>query len=177
MKLEHDFFEKSTLEVARELIGKVIVRKIDRKIIKGRIVETEAYIGEEDKACHARFGKTKRNSVMYGPAGHAYIYLCYGLFNLLNIVTEEENKPAAVLIRRIDPLSALDKNLKSYGPGNLTKYLKIGSDLNGIDIVKSTEIYIEDDGVQAHNIIRAPRVGVSYAGDHAKRKWRFILEV
>jgi len=176
-KLDRRFVERKTLQVARDLLGKVIVRRMRSREIKGRILETEAYIGEEDQACHARFGKTKRNAVMYGPAGHAYIYLCYGLHELLNLVTERKSLPAAVLIRRIEPLSGFDSELKTYGPGNLTKYLKITRSLNGEDITKSKQLLVEDDGYVAKIIKRAERIGVHYAGEDAKRKWRFILEL
>jgi len=174
-KLDRRFFERKTLQVARDLLGKVIVRQMGSQKIKGRILETEAYIGEEDQACHARFGKTKRNAVMYGLAGHAYIYLCYGLHELLNIVTERENLPAAVLIRKIEPLSSPSPNLKTYGPGNLTKYLKITRALNGEDVVKSKQLWVENDGYVAKTVKRAERIGVPYAGEHAKRRWRFVL--
>lgn len=181
-KLNRKFFARSTLKVAKELLGKVIVRKIGRKEIRGRILETEAYIGEEDRACHARFGRTNRNEVMYGQPGRAYIYLCYGIHDLLNVVTEKElvfgstpKTPAAVLIRKIEPLSGPDSNLKSYGPGNLTKYLCITRELNAEDITQSRHLWLEDDGYAARKIKHAERVGVHYAGPHARRKWRFVL--
>ncbi|MDH4358389.1 MAG: DNA-3-methyladenine glycosylase [Candidatus Berkelbacteria bacterium] len=174
MKLGRAFFERFTLDVARELLGKVIVRKIGKKLIRARIVETEAYCGEEDQACHARIGRTKRNEVMYGPAGHAYIYLCYGIHELLNIVTQEKGCPEAVLIRKVEPLTR--SNLKSYGPGNLTRYLQITRALNSEDLTKSKVFWIEDDGfiVEKSQIKSAERIGVSYAGKWAKKKWRFL---
>lgn len=175
-RLDREFFSQPTLKVAKELLGKVLVRKIGRKEIRGRILETEAYIGEEDRASHARFGRTARNEVMYGQPGHAYVYLCYGLFELLNVVTEREDFPAAVLIRKIEPLSGLDPNLKSYGPGNLTKYLRITRQLNGEDVTLSKNLYLIDDGFVARKIKRGERIGVQYAGAHAKRKWRFYIE-
>ena len=177
MKLDREFFEKSTIIVAKELLGKVIVHKFQNREIRARILETEAYIGEEDQACHARFGKTARNSIMYGQAGHAYIYLCYGIHELLNIVTEEKDKPAAVLIRKIEPLTGPDSKLKSYGPGNLTRYLKITRALNGEDLIKSEKLWIENNGfkVKQSQIKSAERIGVSYAGKWTKKKWRFFL--
>jgi len=175
-RLKRKFFERDTLKVAEELLGKILVREIGGKTIKGRIVETEAYIGVGDKACHARHGKTKRNEVMWGEAGYAYIYLCMGLHNLLNIVTEKEDFPAAVLIRKIEPLSGFDAKLKSYGPGNLTKYLQIDSTLNGLDITSSDQLMIIDDGYQVleSEFQKLPRVGIDYAEEHKDLPWRFV---
>ncbi len=176
--LQRDFYCRDTLIVAKNLLGKVLVRKIDGKEIKGRIIETEAYVGEGDKACHARHGKTKRNEVMWGEAGRAYIYLCMGLHNLLNIVTDKEGFPAAVLIRKIEPLSGFDLKLKSYGPGNLTKYLQIDRSLNGIDLTKSDQLFIIDDGsdIKSKNIVALPRVGIDYAEEDKDLPWRFVLK-
>jgi DNA-3-methyladenine glycosylase len=150
---------------------------MDRKVFKGRIVETEAYIGEDDKACHARFGKTERTKIMYGVAGHAYIYLCYGIHYLLNIVTERNDFPAAVLIRRIEPIERRG-DYKNYGPGNLTKYLNIDKSLNGEDITASKTLWIEDDGfgIDNRNLRKGERVGVGYAREYAKKLWRFWIE-
>lgn len=175
MKLKKSFFDRDTLIVAKDLVGKIVCRKVSGEIIKGRIIETEAYIGEEDKACHARFGRTKRNEIMYGDAGHAYIYLCYGLFNLFNVVCESAGKPAAVLIRKIEPLSGYDKSLKSYGPGNLTKYLKIDRALNGKSI-QGEELWFEEDGFKIEKIESSKRIGVDYAGEWKDKEWRFILK-
>jgi len=174
MRLERNFFERNTLTVAKELLGKVLVRKVGKKEIRARIVETEAYIGEEDKACHARFGKTKRNAVMYGRAGCAYIYLCYGIYELLNIVTEGKGFPAAVLVRGVVFLPRRSQ----IGPGKLTKYLKITRALNQEDLTKSEKLWVEDDGfkVKRSQIKSAPRIGIPYAGTWAKKKWRFNIE-
>lgn len=176
--VSRDFFEQDTLQVARELLGKIIVRQVDGRTIKGKIIETEAYIGIGDKACHARHGKTKRNEVMWGEAGCAYIYLCMGLHYLLNIVTEDVGFPAAVLIRKIEPLSGLDPALKSYGPGNLTKYLQINMEMNGIDFCSSSVLYIMDSGekVKDNDIKELPRVGIDYAEEHKNLPWRFVLK-
>ncbi len=177
MRLTRRFFKKNTLLVAEELVGKVLVRHFRGREIRGRILETEAYRGEDDKACHARFGKTRRNAVMFGPAGRAYIYLCYGLHELLNIVTEGDGFPAAVLIRQIEPMSEHKSRYKSYGPGNLTRYLKIDRRLNGEDLTKSDKLWVEDDGfeLKRSQIKKAARIGVSYAGEHAKREWRYYI--
>lgn len=167
-KLTSKFYQQDVLEVAPNLIGKLLVRKLDDgTIIKTRITETEAYKGEEDTACHARFGKTERNKYMYENGGITYIYLCYGIHYLLNIVTGKENEPQAVLIR----------GTKDYnGPGKLTKALSIGKDLNGIDLTTSNELWIEDDGYQAE-YITDKRVGIDYACDYYKNiNWRFIMK-
>lgn len=176
-RLDTNFFRRDTLCVARDLLGKIVVRRLDSRTIKGRIVETEAYIGATDKACHARHGKTKRNEVMWGKAGCVYIYLCMGLHHLLNIVTEDADFPAAVLIRKIEPLSELDPSLKSYGPGNLTKYLHLDADMNGVDMSVSDSLYIVDTGekVEDNKIKKMPRVGIDYAEESKDLPWRFIL--
>jgi DNA-3-methyladenine glycosylase len=178
MKLLREFFECDTLEVARELLGKVIVHKSDGTIIKARIVETEAYVGPEDKACHARHGKTKRNAPLWGLAGFTYVYLCMGLHHLLNIVTEKDGFPSGVMIRRIEPLTDIGEKFKSYGPGNATRYLKIDRLLNNIDTIYSDEIWIEDDGfsISDGNITAAPRIGIDYAEEYRNKPWRFILK-
>ena len=177
MKLGRKFFERDTLSVAKDLLGKVICSKVGSGLIRGRIIETEAYVGEDDKACHARFGRTKRNEVMYGKAGHTYIYLCYGIHYMLNIVTEKKNFPSAVLIRRIKPLGK-KQGKNSYGPGSLTKFLRIDKRLNGEDITRSSEIWVEDDGyiVDKNNIFQGARIGIDYAGDYIKKPWRFWIE-
>jgi DNA-3-methyladenine glycosylase len=187
-RLNKNFFERDTIKVAEELLGKVLVRKISpasclncgkkTEAIMGRIIETEAYLGVGDKACHARHGRTKRNEVMWGEAGYAYIYLCMGLHNLLNVVTAENGQPEAVLIRKIQPLSGLNPKLKSYGPGNLTKYFDIDRSLNGVDIAVSDELFIVDDGFELtkKNIITTARVGIDYAKDHKDLPLRFILK-
>ena len=198
MRLTRSFFARDTIVVAKEFLGKILVRRIGKKIIKARIIETEAYIGEQDQACHARFGPTKRNAPMYGEAGHAYIYLCYGVHELLNIVTEEKDLPAAVLIRVVDVVDVNrcnmafgdDRRQKPYfnelkigvellGPGGLTKYLKITRELNGEDLTKSKKLRVVDDGfkIKKSRIKSAERIGVSYAGKWAKRRWRFYFDL
>ena len=161
MKLEYHFYHRPCLEVARDLVGKVLVCG-GKKL---RISETEAYIGESDTACHAHKGKTKRTEVMYMQAGTVYIYLCYGVHWLLNIVTGEENEPEAVLIR-----ACVDAN----GPGKLTKHLEITGKMNRQSICGSA-LYIEDDGF-ACQVITDKRVGIGYASQEDQdRLWRFKL--
>lgn len=137
-------------------------------MFSGRIIEVEAYVGEDDLASHARFGKTKRNEVMYGRAGHAYVYLIYGMYDMLNIATDQEHFPAAVLIRAVNGWN---------GPGKLTKAMRITRELNGEDVVVSTRLYLIDDGyrVSKKEIKTRPRIGVGYAGAHANLPWRYLL--
>lgn len=160
------------------MLGKVIVRDVDGQIIKARIVETEAYCGIKDKACHARHGKTMRNASMWRKAGTTYVYLCMGLHNLLNIVTKGEGEPEAVLIRGIIPLTDTGEKYKSYGPGNLTKYLKIDRSLNNLDTIHSSKLWLEDDGfvVRNENIKTAFRIGIPYAAEYKNKPWRFMIK-
>ena len=162
MKLSYDFYHRPCLQVARDLVGKVLVCG-DKSL---RISETEAYVGEADTACHAHKGRTKRTEVMYMEAGTIYIYLCYGMHWLLNIVTGEENEPEAVLIR-----ACVDAN----GPGKLTKALGITGRLNRGNIC-GEELYIIDDGFQCE-VTTDKRIGIAYASPEDQAKlWRFKLK-
>ncbi len=157
-RLNREFFDRSALEAAPELLGKILVRKTDKGIISGKIVETEAYVGEEDLACHARCGKTERNKVMYGPAGHIYIYLIYGMYYNFNIVAAKEHVPEAVLIRALEPIDGIElakENLARFGrvradkdfmkgPGKLCAALALDKSFYGEDITKSDRIWVED---------------------------------
>ncbi|MDO8556840.1 MAG: DNA-3-methyladenine glycosylase [Candidatus Jorgensenbacteria bacterium] len=180
--LGEQFFNRPTLTVAKELLGKYIVRKVNGREICGMITETEAYDGFHDKASHASRGETERNKIMFGPAGYWYIYFTYGMHWILNIVTREKGYPAAVLIRGTDIVS---------GPARLTKYFKIDKKLNGVEAspfggfskltvnkLRVNGLWVEDRGVkisQSH-IKRAPRIGVSYASDWAKKRYRFYIK-
>lgn len=166
-RLPRSFFARDTHIVAKDLLGKVLVRNYRGRKFSGRITETEAYVGENDLASHARFGKTKRNAIMYGEAGHAYIYFIYGMYDMLNIVTDKKNFPAAVLIRSVGTWA---------GPGKLTRAMKITRQLNGEDVVTSKRLYVADDGfrVPRKDIQTGPRIGVTYAGKHAKLPWRYF---
>lgn len=183
------FFERDTHAVAKDLLGKLLVRTINTKHIIGRITEVESYVGENDKACHAAKGKTKRNEVMFGHAGHAYVYLIYGMYNCFNVVTEEIDFPAAVLIRSLEPVSGLalmqkhrggikDKKKFTTGPGRLCQALAIDRTVNGNDLINPDELFVADDGFQVATsaIATSPRVGVAYAGDHANLPWRYYLK-
>ena len=163
MKLTEDFFHRPCLEVARDLVGKVLVCG-DKRL---RIAETEAYCGEDDTACHAHKGRTKRTEVMYMEAGTIYVYLCYGMHWLLNIVTGEENEPEAVLIRAC---------VEANGPGKLTKALGITGEHNRKHICRQEEPYIEDDGFHCE-IVTDKRVGIGYASQEDQDKpWRFKMK-
>ena len=163
MRLNSDFFHRPCLEVAEALVGKVLVCG-DKKL---RISETEAYCGESDTACHAHKGRTKRTEVLYAEAGTIYVYLCYGIHWLLNIVTGEENKPEAVLIRAC---------CEAAGPGKLTKALGITGEFNRQHICRQEELYIEDDGFRCE-ITTDKRVGIGYASQEDQdRLWRFKIK-
>lgn len=164
MKLTRSFYTRPTLDVAKELLGKYLVFNS----IAGKIIEVEAYIGQNDKACHGSHGKTKRNEIMFGPGGFSYIYFVYGMHHMFNIVTEKEGFPAAVLIRAID-IPNCD------GPGKLTRSMGISLKENGLDLTGS-KLYIEDRQIIPSKIIKTTRVGIDYAGQDAKKLWRFIIK-
>lgn len=167
--LSKNFFEKDTLEVAENLLGKYLVRKIGDKEIALKINEVEVYDGFEDKASHAHKGKTERNKVMFGEAGNWYVYMVYGMHHMLNIVTGKRDYPAAVLIRGVGDVN---------GPGRLTKFLKIDRKLNGKNSSVKTGLWFEDRGefVDKKKIKCFPRIGVDYAGPvWAKKDYRFMM--
>jgi len=166
------YFNRPTLTVARSLIGKYLVRSIDGRMLAGKIVEVEAYVGSQDKACHASKGRTQRTDVMFGQGGVAYVYLIYGMYHCLNVVTEREEFPSAVLIRAIE----LDGELID-GPGRLCRALQIDRRLNRVDLTTGESIWFEDRGVlvERGDVGTHPRVGVDYAGEWAKKPWRFRL--
>jgi len=170
--LSRDYFNRPTLTVARSLLGKYLVRFIDGREIAGKIIEVEAYVGSRDKACHASKGKTQRTEVMFGPGGLAYVYLIYGMYHCLNVVTEREAFPAAVLIRAIEVDGVLID-----GPGRLCRALQIDRSLNRIDLTTQESLWFEDRGgrILRREIAALPRIGVDYAGAWAKKPWRFRL--
>lgn len=175
-KLDKDFFLKDTRKVAKELLGKFIVRKVGSKKIEGMIVETEAYHGFDDMASHAAKKKTPRNEVMYDEAGKAYVYLVYGMHYCFNVVTCKKDFPAAVLIRAV-LVEGFDKKTTN-GPAKFTKFFSIDKSLNKLDITKSSKLWIEDKGVKvsSKDIFSTERIGVSYAGQSAKLPWRFYID-
>ena len=170
--LPRSYFNRPTPSVARSLIGKYLVREIAGRILAGKIVEVEAYVGPEDKACHAAKGRTQRTDVMFGPAGVAYVYLIYGMYHCLNVVTEREEFPSAVLIRAIE----LNGKLID-GPGRLCRALEIDRRLNRVDLTTGESLWFEDRGeVVGRGTVGAhPRIGVDYAGKWAEKLWRFRL--
>lgn len=166
-RLEYPFFHRECLEVARDLVGKVLVRRTADGELRMRISETEAYCGEADTACHAHKGRTKRTEVLYAPAGTIYVYLCYGIHWLLNIVTGEAESPQAVLIRAC---------VEAPGPGKLTKFLGITGALNRQHICQQDTLWIEDDGFRC-KIAADKRVGIGYASQEDQdRLWRFKID-
>ena len=169
--LRQSTFNRPTLVVAHDLVGKMLVRWIGRQRHSVIITETEAYIGEEDLACHARFGRTKRNAALYGNAGSWYVYLVYGMHWMLNVVTEKVDKPAAVLIR--SGVSIVSGELLR-GPGILTKALEIDGRVYGQSATVG-DLQIHDIGKFPGRILRTPRVGIDYAGKYKDKRWRFLL--
>lgn len=185
MTLERAFFARPTLTVARELLGARIVRMLRGIRLSGYVTETEAYIGERDLGCHARAGKTRRNAVMYGPPGHAYVYFTYGNHWMLNIVTEAEGVPAAVLLRAIEPdegqqvISRRRAGKDTFGPGKLAQALGITGADNGVDVTRRGSPLRIERGVQVANslVTRGPRVGLSTVPEPWKSKaWRFLVK-
>ena len=166
MKLKFDFFDRDCLDVAPDLVGKIIVRQLDdRSQIRIRITETEAYRGVEDKACHVSKGVTPRNKILFDKPGTIYVYICYGMHFLMNVITEKEGIPQGVLFRCGE---------KFNGPAKLTKALQVDKTFNTQSFIYNPIIWIEDDGYKPE-IITAPRVGIDYAGEEWKNKpWRFI---
>lgn len=211
MKLNRDFYNRNTLTVSKELLGKYLICKVDstklnsvlsysskvkgedqgnkKLILVGKIVETEAYKGPEDLASHASRGRTPRTEIMFGPPGYAYIYLIYGMYFCLNVVTEPEGYPAAVLIRAIELVKEgikggrrdikgyKGKDLLTNGPGKLCRYFGIDKSVNGIDICGNV-LWVEDRNeiVKKEDIVVAKRIGVDYAKHCKDRKWRFYIK-
>jgi DNA-3-methyladenine glycosylase len=172
-RLTRDFYARDTLQVARELIGMHLVHDDGKTQRVGRIVETEAYQGPEDRAAHSARGHTPRTSVMFGPAGHAYVYLIYGVWNCLNVVTAQEGKPHAVLLRALAPVRNLDDS--TWGPGLLCRAMHIDRRLNAADLC-GAPLWLQRPAARASlpRIGRSARIGVEYAGDWALRPWRFF---
>jgi DNA-3-methyladenine glycosylase len=186
MKLDRSFYNRSTLLVAKELLGKVLVRRLDRRRLSGMIVEVEAYVGPHDLACHASKGRTPRTEIMFGPAGMAYVYMIYGFYFCLNAVTEAEGHAAAVLIRAVEPIEnvALMRTLRNNverdidiasGPGKLCRAMSIDKQLNGEDLTGRV-LWIEDRNLKPGSIRSSPRVGVDYAGEYKDKPWRFYVD-
>jgi DNA-3-methyladenine glycosylase len=189
-KLGYSFYNRpDVVEIARELLGKILVTRFDNLLTSGRIVETEAYAGIVDKASHAYGGRrTKRTEIMYKSGGVAYVYLCYGIHHLFNVVTNLEEIPHAILIRALEPLDGIEIMLRrtgknkpdetlTRGPGNLSRAMGIFSQHNGVPL-NGKEIFIADDGyrIAKKDITATRRIGVDYAAEDAQLPYRFTLK-
>jgi len=185
--LPREFYARGTLEVARDLLGKLLVRRLGGLRLSGAIVEVEAYVGEADTACHASRGRTPRNEVMYGPPGHAYVYFTYGMHWMLNVVTEPEGRPGAVLVRSVVPVEGIeeirairagrpDRELTS-GPARLCAALRIDGKLDAADLVLGEDLRVEDfRAVPERDVATGPRIGIDYAAPKDRRApWRFWI--
>jgi DNA-3-methyladenine glycosylase len=172
-KLPRSFYDRDTICVARELLGKYLVHNVDGVQRVGRIVEVEAYLGPHDLAAHSSKGLTKRTAVMFGPPGHAYVFLIYGMYCCMNVVTEREGHASAVLLRAVEPVGDLEG--RTQGPGLLCRAMDIDRRLNGHDL-ESDDFYIAA-GPEADDlpIVARPRIGVNYAGAWAGELLRFYL--
>ena len=165
MVLNEAYFSASAVDLAPDLIGKILCRSVDGRVERRRIVETECYFGEADTACHAHKGKTPRTEIMYRAGGRAYVYLCYGIHHLLNLTTGPEGHPEAVLIRGVDG---------AIGPGRVTKLLQIDRGMNTQLLIPEVGLWVEDDGVQL-DVRALPRVGIGYASvKDQERLWRYV---
>lgn len=172
--LPRDFYNRDTQLVAKELLGKYIVHRINHIQQVGKIVETEAYLGPHDLAAHSAKGLTPRTKVMFGPPGYAYVYLIYGMYHCLNVVTEQEGYASAVLLRAIEPLENI--TTKTSGPGLLCNALGVTKQYNGKDLL-SEDFFIADTITQERvTIVKRPRIGVDYAKHWAKRLLRFYIK-
>ena len=190
-----DFYNRSALDVAQDLLGKILVREVDGKILKGKIVETEAYIGSRDKACHAYNGRrTKRTEILYEDPGVSYIYFIYGLYHCFNVVTNKKDVAEAVLIRAIEPINELDyisnirynkkydeltkaqsKNLTN-GPSKLCLAYLLNKDLNAVKLYEKGAVYITDDNNEDFEIVASKRIGIDYAEEAKDFLWRFYIK-
>jgi DNA-3-methyladenine glycosylase len=172
-KLTRAFYDRDAVSVAHGLLGKLIVHRTAEAKRVARIVEVEAYLGPHDLAAHSARGLTPRTRVMFGPPGHAYVYLIYGIHHCVNVVTESEGKASAVLLRAVEPVQNIEG--RTQGPGLLCKAMGIDKRLNGHDLL-SDDFYIANDGSRRRiAIVKRPRIGVDYAGHWAKRLLRFYI--
>lgn len=168
------FYDRPAEVVAPELLGMLLVRRLKGEDRIGRIVETEAYLGSHDLAAHSSKGRTARTEAMFGEPGHAYVYLIYGMYNCLNVVTGPGDNPSAVLIRALEPISGVEGT--TNGPGRLCRALEIDRSLYGHDLLGG-ELYIAhpDDPQEPFEIAEGPRIGVDYSGDWARKPYRFTI--
>jgi DNA-3-methyladenine glycosylase len=172
-QLPRAFYARDTTEIARDLLGKMLVRRSGGVERIGRIVEVEAYLGQHDLAAHSSKGLTGRTRVMFGPPGHAYVYLIYGMHHCLNVVTEPEGRPCAVLIRALEPVQHIDRNTR--GPGLLCKAMEIDLRLNAYDLLGPELTIMAPENDTPPDIVERPRIGVDYAGEWAAKLLRFYI--
>jgi len=170
-KLRHSFFERPALELARDLIGTILVRRFRGREYRARIYETEAYVGAHDLACHASKGRTRRTEVMFGPAGRAYVYFIYGMYDMLNIVASHVDDPQAVLVRGAIPLGSWEADLS--GPGKLTRAMRITRAQNGIDLTGASLFLLGDPDCRPQ-IVATKRIGIDYAREWKDALLRFV---
>lgn len=189
-KLDRSFYNRpNVVQIAKELLGKILITRFDGVQTSGRIVETEAYAGEIDRASHAYGGRrTARTEVMYNEAGTSYIYLCYGIHHLFNVVTGKKDLPHAILVRALEPLTGIETMLRrtnkkkadytlTRGPGNVSKAMGLFTHHKGLSLL-GNEIFIVDDGfkIRKQDIVASARIGVDYAGEDAKLPYRFLVK-
>jgi DNA-3-methyladenine glycosylase len=173
--LPRDFYDRDTQLVARELLGMLLVHRVGELLQVGRIVETEAYLGPHDLAAHSARGRTPRTEVMFGPPGHAYVYLIYGVHHCLNVVTERQGHASAVLLRALEPVQNVEGSTK--GPGLLCRALGIDLRLNSHDLVTGGKLYLsEPQRREPFEVVVRPRIGVDYSGEWAERPLRFYIK-
>ncbi len=173
-KLSRKFYDRDTITVAKELLGKYLVHHTHGIERIGKIVEVEAYLGPHDNAAHSAKGLTDRTKVMFGPPGHAYVYLIYGMYYCMNVVTEREGHASAVLLRAVEPIKNIDQ--RTQGPGLLCKALAINKQLNAHDLMSDNFYIAAADDSARFSIVKKPRIGVDYAGHWAKRLLRFYIK-
>lgn len=173
-KLPRSFYDRDTVTVAKELLGKYLVLVREGMDRIGRIVEVEAYLGPHDLAAHSAKGLTNRTKVMFGPPGHAYVYMIYGMYYCMNVVTEREGHASAVLLRAVEPLAGIEG--RTCGPGLLCKAMGIDRSLNGHDLVSDDFYIAAGSGQERFTIVEKPRVGVDYAGVWASKPLRFYID-
>lgn len=187
-RLQQSFFARDTHDVAKDMLGKLLVRNIEGATLLGRITEVESYVGEDDLACHASKGRTPRTEVLFQEPGLIYVYLIYGMYHCLNFVTEKKDFPAAVLLRAIEPIEGIEIMQQTTkkptvihkltnGPGKVCRAMTIDRSLTNTNSVKSDELYIADDGfdVSPQDITSTTRIGVEYAGSCALYPWRYYI--
>lgn len=171
-KLTREFYNRETIIVAQALLGKYLIHHTASGVMVAKIVEVEAYLGPHDLACHSAKGRTTRTEVMFGPPGHVYVYLIYGMYYCMNVVTEKEGHASAVLIRALEPIKNIEG--RTQGPGLLCKAMHINKRHNGCDLL-GEHLYIADQSEEKFKIIKRPRVGVDYAKHWSKRHLRFYI--